>query len=555
MNCPVNKPDTRHTRFLCSCSRGKGDSARTTATAAAIAAAFGAVPAWALDPGALPSGGQVIGGQAVISQNGAAMTIQQTSARAAIDWHSFNIGANASVTFHQPSAAAIALNRVVGQDPSTILGALSANGQVFIVNPAGVLFGKGAQVQAQGILASTRDIAVANFMAGKDRFAGASTGQVVNAGTLTAAPGGYVALVGAQVTNLGDIHAPQGNVRLAAADRVSIALDNGSLAGFTVERGTLDALAANGGLIRADGGRVYLTADAADQLAKAAVNNTGVIEARGVENRNGTIVLLADMNVGATHVAGTLDASRTDGAKGGFVETSGHAVNIADGAAVRAGHWLIDPADFTIAASGGNMTGAAVSSALGSGDFSILSSTGTGGGDGDIHVNDAVSWNANTFTLTAAHDINLNAVMTANGSARLVMNTGTANGTDAGVAGGTVKVGFHADGSFKGKVNFDRAGTGFLSINGEGYTVINAVGEQGSVTGTDLQGMNGNRAGRYALGGISMPRPLPLSNGMAAQDSSRSATTGQPDSPANSTAWAMSSPAWLSTGHRPTMSA
>lgn len=480
-------------------ARGKRKTAAVLLTAAAALGVAGS--ACALAPDALPTNPRLVGGQAVVTQTGAAMTVQQASARAAIDWQSFNIGAGASVTFVQPSASAIALNRVVGQDPSQILGSLSANGQVFVVNPAGVLFGQGAQVNAQGIVASTRNISVADFMAGRTVFSGVENSQVVNQGNLIAADGGYVALIGAQVKNLGEIHAPRGDVRLAAADRVTVTLDNGSLAGFTVDRGTLDALAENGGLIKADGGRVYLTADAADLLAKAVVNNSGVIEARGTENRNGTIVLLADMNAGTAHVAGTLDASRTDGTKGGFVETSGHTVNVADGARIKAGRWLIDPADFTVAASGGNMTGAAVSTALAGGDLEIQSSTGTAGGNGDIHINDAVSWSANTLTLTAARDVNINAVMTASGTAALALNTGTANGADTGVAGGTVKVGFAPGGTFKGRVDFDRAGTGFLTINGEGYTVINSLGTEGVTnTGTDLQGMAGNLAGRYVLG-------------------------------------------------------
>ena len=124
--------------------------------AAAVALALGlravAVEAQSLPGGALPTGGNVAGGQASISQSGAAMRIDQASARAAIDWQSFNIGAQASVTFSQPSASAIALNRVLGASGSEILGRLSANGQVFLVNPNGILFGRGAQVDAGGLL-------------------------------------------------------------------------------------------------------------------------------------------------------------------------------------------------------------------------------------------------------------------------------------------------------------------------------------------------------------------------------------------------------------------
>ena len=95
---------------------------------------------------ALPDGGQVSAGAATIQRAGSAMTVSQSSDRASINWQSFGIGPAESLRFLQPGPASIVLNRVVGQDPSLILGSLSANGQVFLVNPNGVLFGSGAQV-------------------------------------------------------------------------------------------------------------------------------------------------------------------------------------------------------------------------------------------------------------------------------------------------------------------------------------------------------------------------------------------------------------------------
>ena len=94
---------------------------------------------------ALPTGGQVVSGQATVSQSGNGMTIHQGSDKAILNWESFSIGADASVNFQQPGSDSVALNRVVGSDPSAIYGSLTANGQVFLVNPKGVLFGKGAR--------------------------------------------------------------------------------------------------------------------------------------------------------------------------------------------------------------------------------------------------------------------------------------------------------------------------------------------------------------------------------------------------------------------------
>ena len=76
---------------------------------------------------ALPTGGSVAAGSAAISSMGAAMTIQQNSQRAAINWQSFNIGKDASVTVQQPSSSSVLLNRIGGDSPSQILGRMSAN--------------------------------------------------------------------------------------------------------------------------------------------------------------------------------------------------------------------------------------------------------------------------------------------------------------------------------------------------------------------------------------------------------------------------------------------
>ncbi|ESQ81528.1 hypothetical protein AEAC466_21250 [Asticcacaulis sp. AC466] len=244
-------------------------------------------------PTALPTGGQVVGGQATISQSGNTQTITQTSQNAAIDWQSFNIGADGKVIFNQPNASAVALNRVLGGDASKIYGVLQANGQVFLVNPNGVLFAKGSQVSAAAVMASTRDMSVADFMAGKYRLAGTGSGAIVNEGTITAGAGGFVALVGAQVVNDGAINAAQGDVRLIAANDVTIRLDTGGL-DLTINQGAYDALVANGGVIKADSGRIYLTADAFDALAKSSVNNTGIIEASSLATVGGKVVLSGD---------------------------------------------------------------------------------------------------------------------------------------------------------------------------------------------------------------------------------------------------------------------
>src|SRR4051812_45599903 len=152
--------------------------------AAAIGLAFSASGfesrAQSIAPTTLPTGGRVVAGQATIGQSGAAMQIVQGSTKAALDWASFSIGSQAAGPFSQPSASAIALNRVLGNNASEIYGRLSANGQVFLLNPNGILFARGSQVDVGGIVASTLTMSSDDFMAGRYRLTGSGTaGSVV----------------------------------------------------------------------------------------------------------------------------------------------------------------------------------------------------------------------------------------------------------------------------------------------------------------------------------------------------------------------------------------
>jgi filamentous hemagglutinin family protein len=165
---------------------------------------------------AAPQGGTVVAGTANIVSAPSTVTVKQSSQDSIINWQSFSVGKTESVIFQQPNASSVTLNRVVGGEPSLILGRLSANGQVFLINPNGALFAKGAQVNVGGLVVSTLDITNSDFMAGRYNFAGSSENGVVNEGSITAGDGGYVALLGAKVDNEGVITAKLGTVALAA---------------------------------------------------------------------------------------------------------------------------------------------------------------------------------------------------------------------------------------------------------------------------------------------------------------------------------------------------
>ncbi len=287
---------------------------------------------------AAPSGGEISAGSGVISTSGTTLTVDQGSARLAINWQSFNIGTDESVVFQQPSAQAIALNRILGQDPSVILGNLTANGQVFLLNPNGVLFGSGSRVDVGGLLASTLSLSNEDFLAGRYRLVAdpASTGEVLNAGTLSAHDGGYVALAGTQASNEGVIRARLGTVALGAGEQITLNIDGSSLVNFSVDTAALRALVSNRGLLQADGGTVLLSARAQDAVLTDVINHTGIIEARSVSDVNGTIRLEGG-NDGVVAVAGTLDASgRSEGESGGAVSVTGDKVALLDGTQVDA---------------------------------------------------------------------------------------------------------------------------------------------------------------------------------------------------------------------------
>lgn len=464
--------------------RGKGAGAVLLANLLLVG------PAVAAD---LPTGGQVVSGSGTISQpNTQQMVIDQTSNKLAIDWQSFDIGTGNKVTFNQPGRDAIALNRVVGSDGSKIMGQLDANGRVFLINPNGVLFGSGASVNVGGLVASTLDLSVEDFDKGQYRFKGdGSPAAVVNQGSIRA-DGGAVALLGGTVSNQGVIVANRGSATLAAGNAMTLDFAGDGLLNVQVDEAAVDALVENHQLIKADGGQVVLTANAGDALLKTVVNNTGVIEARTLGEKDGKILLLGDFDGGVVNVAGTLDASAPTGGNGGFIDTSGAHVKIADDVKVttlapkgKTGEWLIDPYNVTIS----NASSTGMGGFQGNANDSVLNvntltnalastgvtvTTGVGGSQaGNITVDAAINWSADTtLTLNAAGSVIINKDI-------------TASGTNAGLSlvyGNGYQLGNGARVTLSGS-------NASLSLGGTSYTLIH-----------DLAGLQGIAAsGNYAL--------------------------------------------------------
>ena len=475
-----------------------------------------ATTAWAVE---LPDGGRVMAGDASISREGNTVTIDQSSHKAAIDWDSFSIGKQGSVRFNQPGKDSAALNRVTGNEVSDIRGALQANGRVFLINPNGVSFSPGARVDVGSLVASTLDISVQDFIDGNYTFEGDSSASITNAGAIKAADGGTVALIAANIVNTGTIDTPAGETLMGAGSRVR--LDLGGPVPIEVEQARLDTLIDQGGAIRADGGMVYLTAKAAGELTASVINHTGITQARTlVAGEDGRIMLMGDRDQGTVQVAGTLDASAPQAGDGGFIETSAATVDIAKNAEIttksatgKTGTWLIDPLNFVIAPTGGNITGQQLSGNLARNSVQIYTyvdgagCTGascsypiTNGRDGDILVNDNLSWSSGTtLTLNSYRDIQINRTIDAASGRGGKLELYYGQGSDDGQIGDRA-----ARYQINAPVNL-QAGQNFVTQLGRAgptvnYTVITALGAQGSRTGQDLQGLSGNLAGNYALG-------------------------------------------------------
>jgi len=425
---------------------------------------------------ASPSGGIVTSGTANISQIGTTTNINQSTSKATINWNKFNIASNETVNFNQPDINSITLNRVTGNESSIINGALNATGQVWLLNSNGVLFGKNAKINTSGLLATTKNISDTDFNNNNYTLKGSSTNSVINLGSINIANSGYATLISNSVSNEGTIKAIRGSVHLVGASEVTINLNGNSMLNLTIDKGVLDSLVKNKGAIYANAGEIYLTTNAVNDLLRGVVNNTGVIEAQSIGDVTGKIELYA--HGGEVQVGGTLKAND------GFIETSGKDFSIADNTLVQTGNWLIDPTNVTI----DSTLASSLQTQLASGNAQVTTSTG-GTDSGDINVNSSIAWSANTLTLHADKDININATLNATSTAGLALEY--AQTTSTGTYNVSAPVNIATIGSFSTKKG------GATAIN---YTIINTLGVAGSTTGTDLQGINGGLAGKYVLG-------------------------------------------------------
>jgi filamentous hemagglutinin family protein len=569
---------------------------------------------------ALPAGQQVVNGQAAFNIQSGNLTITN-SPNAIINWQGFSINNNEAVRFIQQSSTSAVLNRVIGQDPSRILGLLQSNGRVFLINPNGILFGQGARIDVNGLVASTLNISNQDFLAGKYNFtAGAVAGSIQNQGTIATPEGGNVYLIAPDIANSGIINSPKGDVILAAGHSVNLvdsihpdiavvvsapentAVNLGEILAQSGKVGIYGGLISQRGLVNADsavvgengrillkaskdvtldagsttsangpqGGQITIQSQSGRTLVSGTVTATGndgkggdvqilgnqvgltdnaqidasgksgggivliggdyqgknpviqnaettsvgkdvVIKADALEaGDGGKVVLWADDK---TEFYGRINArGGASGGDGGNVEVSGKRTLVYRGLTdLRApkgktGMLLLDPTNYFISPTG-DITGAALGTQLDAASVTIQTATG-GVQNGDIYVDDTVTWtSANQLTLSAHDNIFVNNTLTNNGGGSLVLRADS-----DGSGGGNVLF------NPTSMVNLTGGGGGSVSIyyNPADYLVATYSADVATfnskvTAGTrayymlvndvaDLQTINTNRAGRYALG-------------------------------------------------------
>lgn len=363
-----------------------------------------------------PLGSQVVGGTANVQGLGtSAVTVTQSTDKAIINWQSFNIGSGEATQFVQPNSSSVTLNRVTGNmGASAIDGMLTANGRVFLVNPDGILFGAGSKINTGSFLATTNDIRNADFMAGRYQFGipGRPDASIVNLGTITALNGGFAALVAPGVRNTGTITANFGTVGLAAGNNFSLDFYgdrlitlgvNDSIAAKVIDVATgkpLNALVQNDGKLKANGGRVELTAAAARQVVDSVINNSGVVEANTIGSKNGMIVLSAA--TAATKPAGaptqTVKLSGTISAAGKRKNTKGGTIVVSD--------------------ENIQLTSATIDVSGLAGGGKVLIGGDVGGGKGNAAVAAIPMAALESFTVATASTVSVDAASTINASAK-----------------------------------------------------------------------------------------------------------------------------------------
>lgn len=317
----------------------------------AILAALHPTPLWAN-----PDGAQIINGQVSIDTATPGVTTITNSPNAIIQWQNFNIAQNETTRFVQQNSQSAVLNRIIGENPSAILGQLASNGKVFLINPNGVIFGANSVVDTQGLIASSLNLSDQDFLTGNYHFVAGSntkTGAIVNEGIIRAGKNGNVILIAPSIQNNGIIKSDGGQITLAAGQELVLtSLDNPdiryaiqapdnavlNLGKLLTEGGAVNVFAGtitHSGEINADS----VTVDAQGHIQLVAQNDINLtqeskLSANNSQGNAGTIQI--DSKTGTTTLHGALEAKAAQTGKGGDIALLGEQVGVLGKARINA---------------------------------------------------------------------------------------------------------------------------------------------------------------------------------------------------------------------------
>lgn len=371
----------------------------------------------------LPSGGHFVAGNGSISASGRSLTINQRTARGIVEWNTFSIGNGDRVKFDNGSGAT--LNRVTGSDLSSILGTLSATGSVYLVNPQGIVIGRGGVVSTGGrFVASTLDTDNTSFMnAGQIALIGASDAKVVNLGRIGSTSGDVFLIADRLVENRGSIRAPNGTVELAAGEAVLLQDSSAGKQVFVAlgDRGSV----LNSGTIRA----AQISLQAADGNVFALSGNHSALRATGKGTRDGHVWLLAE--TGKVELDGRIVAGNANGT-GGTVDTTAATLAFCPCVpAVLAGVWNVTLPNVTIDAHAAT----SFSRSLNAGTTINVLATGRQDGAGNIDVASPIGWQGSAqLTLNAYRNVGIDKGVTIrnDGAGSLTLRADATGIDDAG---------------------------------------------------------------------------------------------------------------------------
>ena len=399
-----------------------------------------------------PTGAQVINGQVTFSQPNTNTFQVNNSNGAIINWQEFSINSNELTHFQQSGADSAVLNQVVGNNASNIFGSLTSNGQVYLINQNGIIFGENSIVNTAGFIASTLNLSNQDFLEGKLNFKSNSAGDILNQGFITAGADGDIALIAANIVNEGIIEVEQGDVILAAGEKVTLTSLNAASVGFEVQATENNVV--NLGSVTTDGGAVGMFA--------STLTHSGVINATALSlDENGNVILVAKNDLTITE-SSVVNANGNDG--GRVLLQSQTGTTLVSG---------------EVAAAGLNGSGGVIDvlgEQVGIIDNASLDASGSLAG-GDIHVGGNYQGNGELQNATATYvgqntNINASAIDAGNGGEVIVWadETTRAYGSINASAGG-----LGGAGGF-----IETSGKHYLDVNGIDINVSSVNGENGT---------------------------------------------------------------------------